>query len=474
MESSTEDECCKFMKQLADIQSSGRHSLDFSSLLTGNKFYFPNMCNVCHCFGEEVAKLKRCGACGMISYCGEIHQKQDWSTHKPFCKVLCQIKKERNVNNLFESMKSIVEKIKNTCNDQAVNYEIIQENILAIQYPLKERAVQLLGRNLTNQEFQMIRFPRVCAICYESKQEILVNCKKCPQATFCKEHLNDPNHKSECLKIISCFKVMSNDDVTPPPSVIEPILKATYQEKAEKLPSTMLDVIEKYLAKNLEKFGDFNITVNLRSDHNVALSDRFSRPLTLLFSIDKLSLNNLQSMVIHVVGANQAEHLINDWELILHFLPQLRELQIILIGPSLLSNSKEIQKFCNLCRKGKRKLTIETKKTVYSGYCKGKNYLKPDIICLNTGFNPDSTWKESMLDFYKGQCPLLVTTKCKAEGLNDKYFIDSTFPMANCLYCDENPFTSLSYTRQNIFVPISANNQFIFIYDYLVKKKVSN
>ncbi len=40
------------------------------------------------CFSckKETSNLKKCGKCKSVSYCSRACQKQDWSTHKQFCK----------------------------------------------------------------------------------------------------------------------------------------------------------------------------------------------------------------------------------------------------------------------------------------------------------------------------------------------------------------------------------------------------
>lgn len=68
-------------------------------------YYYANMCHVCHFFGENTS-LKRCGACQLISYCGQEHQKKDWPQHRDFCKAVSEVKKDLKHDSIFTSLKA--------------------------------------------------------------------------------------------------------------------------------------------------------------------------------------------------------------------------------------------------------------------------------------------------------------------------------------------------------------------------------
>ncbi|XP_051169216.1 uncharacterized protein LOC127286716 [Leptopilina boulardi] len=461
-----------------------RDTLDNSCFNMGN-LYFPNMCHVCRCFGENVSNLKTCGACGMISYCSKEHQIKDWSMHKEFCNVLCIIKKKWKINdNLYESLKNIA------ANNSYYNLNNIEDKLQyyhSLEYlskKLKEDAVFLLKRKLNKLELEIISYPRVCAICYETKSSLLINCKKCPQFNLCKEHINDySNHESECLKIISCFNAVKQEDISQISLLLDNIVRnmftTTYLPKEKKLSSSIQQFIETRLTIHLSKLkiNEAKFTNEMRLIYFSHSAERYSRSLTLLFAIEKLSLNNLNSMTIHIVGASLLEEVDDDWEMIFNFLPKLQKLTLILIGLELLSleEKKKIKSISNTCKNRKKKLIIVTKNMVYDQYCRDENYLKPNIIaCFNPGLHAYSTWLKSIDYFNKEPCPLLITAFNKIEGMFDKDMIDSKYPLAKCIYNDFNPFTSLLYFRESIFLPISTTNQFMFLYQSLDGGKKCN
>ncbi|XP_051156480.1 uncharacterized protein LOC127278700 [Leptopilina boulardi] len=440
-----------------------------------NELYFPNMCHVCQCYGENAVNLKRCSACEMISYCCEEHQIKDWQNHKQFCKVIRQIKNEWGVDNIFKSLKSTYAKeslhtLKNF-EDKMIYYE----SLFAVNKCLLTRSMELLQRKLKKIEFEMIQFPRVCAVCYESKQELLTNCKKCPQSSFCKEHLNDPSHKSECMKFISCFNSQINEGLDDTCTILSNVMNnmtSPFYPKVKKLPDSITQFLETRLSLDLAtlKISNTLFTEEMKSIYNPVLSNRYSWPFTLLYAIEKLGLH-LHSMVIHVIGSAILE-LFADWEMIFHFLPQMREIKVILIGPELMVVDRKIQEVCDLCKKKKKKLIFEKIKTMYDKYCIEKSYFNPDmIVCFNPGFHVYETWHKSVKLFNKVQCPLLVTALNTTEGLLDKSYIDLLFPSAKCIYNDINPFASIQYSREYILLPIAVKNQFMILYEFLDSKE---
>ncbi|XP_043466814.1 uncharacterized protein LOC122501429 [Leptopilina heterotoma] len=423
--------------------------------------YFTNMCHICHCYGEKV-KLKRCSACDMISYCSKEHQKEDWPSHKQFCKVLCQMKKDYKVDNLFESLKANTEK------ERIAVFKEVEDDgkgdMLVIQ--LLTRATALMKRTLKPHESLMIMFPRICSICFESRNELLVNCKKCPQISFCKEHLlNNSAHEEECHKFVL-------NSIYKPMPVIEKAaaVKLSTQIKIDKLPSSMMEFLKIIVTKD---------SVDIYSEEtkdllNSVFSEKYSRPLSIIFALEKLDFpKNSESLVIHVVGAYLPEQTYNEWEIFLHYFKSVQKLSVILIGDSLILYN-QTEDLCESCKKENKELIIESHLTVYDKYCEQSNFEKPDIIaCLNAGFHAYPTWEKSIKVLNKGQCPLVVTAFSKAEGLRDEQIVKSIFPAANCIFSDYNPFESYFYTRRKTGTPLNSTNQFISIYDRLREENTS-
>lgn len=63
--------------------------------------YYANACIIC----SATQSLKRCTRCQMISYCGQLHQKEQWLKHKKLCKIISNMMKERGVSHIFEKLR---------------------------------------------------------------------------------------------------------------------------------------------------------------------------------------------------------------------------------------------------------------------------------------------------------------------------------------------------------------------------------
>lgn len=324
-----------------------------------------------------------------------------------------------------------------------------------------------MKRKLKSHESLMIKFPRVCSVCYESRNELLINCKNCPQVTFCKEHLlNNSAHEEQCPKFIlnSIFK--STSVMTKVKDV-----KLCPQMKIENFPSSMLKFLETCVTKDSIDFYSEETSDLL----HLVFSEKYSRPLSLVFALKKLDFpENLEKLVIHVVGASLPEQMYNEWEIIVHYFKSVQKLSVLLIGNELLQLYNETEELCESCRKKQKEVTIESHVSVYDEYCRQSNFKKPDIIaCFNAGFHFYPTWEKSIKTLKKGQCPLVVTAFSKAEGLREEEIVKSIFPAANCVFSDCNPFESYNYTRRKTGIPLISVNQFISIYKQLGAENTS-
>lgn len=139
--------------------------------------FYPNECIVCH----KTRDLKRCSRCNMLSYCGIPHQKDHWSEHSDFCRIISTMMKERGVSHIFEKLRGADP---STWKMQRMSIRNLVE-------------LKLRRRLLLIEDF-MFRFPRSCFVCYESRQDLLSNCPGCPSASFCKDHPSSLIHDKDC------------------------------------------------------------------------------------------------------------------------------------------------------------------------------------------------------------------------------------------------------------------------------------
>lgn len=137
-----------------------------------------NRCFTCSKSAVETT-LKRCGACKMISYCCEDHQRKDWKNHKTFCGVIKRVEKSLPQQNL---------------NDKKLWFHY--------KCAFTKLCERDLGRALEQHEREMIAYPKRCEICRSFNANII--CKNCLGVNYCSEEHRDRDlkfHSENCADL---------------------------------------------------------------------------------------------------------------------------------------------------------------------------------------------------------------------------------------------------------------------------------
>lgn len=265
--------------------------------------FLPNKCGIC----DEVNDLKKCTRCNLISYCGGEHQRQHLKDHKRICKVLAEILQESKLSHIFE-------------NSHGIDH---QKWILTRELTVR-KVNQRLGRNLDDDEKAMIRMPRSCLVCHETRNSELTNCSFCPFASFCKNHRDDNQHDKYCSLMRICNAIGNYNSISGPERYNESIISIlrTQFKLNLKPPLDMDDFLNCYIDKSLIIDDILKMIV----------SDYFSVPLTLYSALKTLNYCHTYSLVLHVGGSEFPFEHVQVWETILHLLPNLKKLLVVYIG----------------------------------------------------------------------------------------------------------------------------------------------
>ncbi|KAL0563907.1 hypothetical protein V5O48_018153, partial [Marasmius crinis-equi] len=149
-------------------------------------------------------------------------------------------------------------------------------------------------------------------------------------------------------------------------------------------------------------------------------------PLTVIAALEDvmptLSLHN--SLSIHVVGAATRELLARGMlEELLHFLPKLKTLKILFVGPETIdpSGGNETNLACEFCVAKGRSRTSTFYKGTYHDFVltPGASANRPDLIVgLNTGMSEvdHESWKKTIGVIRDLDVPALFTCYTKREG----------------------------------------------------------
>ncbi|KAJ8675828.1 hypothetical protein QAD02_011614 [Eretmocerus hayati] len=412
-----------------------------------NNFFYANACHVCKSLGNE-SNLKKCANCKMIFYCGKEHQKQHWAKHRDLCRVITQ--------NLNETNRSYpLEGYQNTSITDWVKAKMNLMLVVSIK----------MGRKLLPFEQEMFKFPKACAVCHETDQKLLGDCPLCPCASFCEEHKKDSTHASCCQELGFCFDLdlASSVFIRQPPRNVVP-----FHTEMAYLPASMKKFIDLYMNYDYSLL----VSTDIQAAHT---SEYLTRPLSLIWALERLEYGSGSTMTIHVIGANAIElDGVEVWEILLHWLPTLTSLHIIMIGPELDSDDKKKEcRVCECCADKKNKLYLEKVNTLYREYTSSKRYKKPNIIVgYNLGLHecenidsPDDLWAQSIRILPEQECPFVFTSYTLEEAQKEhRRVCDILGKNISYLCCEKNKFSSMRPHRDYETEGIFYQNQFITIY----------
>lgn len=138
-------------------------------------------------------QLLRCQNCKLISYCGQEHQKEHWTMHKEFCKVITSIKNEWNLKHIMDIKGNVT--------------KLTDSQLREVKFLLQTITVMKLQRDLTEDERELIWFPRMCNLC-NSHEGHLIPCPNCFAVGYCcEEHRVEDiiAHLKVCPDLHLCY-----------------------------------------------------------------------------------------------------------------------------------------------------------------------------------------------------------------------------------------------------------------------------
>lgn len=430
-------------------------------MLAFTDYFYGSVCHVCKRSGnEDNVVLKVCSGCKLFSYCSYVHQKDHWPIHKEFCKCIQTILKRTGGRHVFQEAKQYLISDYREWNRYRTSIMQLAECIMnRPPWPLEQ---------------QVFLFPPVCNVCHHYEPAEMIPCSQCNSVLYCSvEHKeNDLPHTFVCNVLKLCFTIdihlSKYHNVSPYPTVTTSI-----QNHYTALPESMDKFVKNYA----------NISGTKSSITSCLASEILSCPLTVLHVIERVlgrGWVSKKDLTLHVPGADILELCaMKTWEILFHWLPYLRYLHIILIGPGLI-NKDVLQKpqLCSSCDKNK-KLEIDFKPNfLYQDYINNNECCVPDIIvAFNCGLSefekvPEKDlWKNSISSLLHFPSTLIVLTSyCKEESDHDiarvlnmkKVNIDTKILVKG----EQNPFASLSPRRDWELKSPGSSNVVFYINNY--------
>ncbi|CAL7937308.1 unnamed protein product [Xylocopa violacea] len=396
--------------------------------------FVSSLCAVC-------SKRSRlfCERCRMVSYCSAKHRTQGLAKHGELCVPLGEIR----------------------ASIASISRDLDPEEYRVYRLELLARLESRIARPLELWEKEIVLYPRVCRLCRRfSEKEIC--CADCGMEIFCAEHSDE--HKTWCeqFQVYQRFLFLqrNHDDCVAPkiPNVRERMFVASAERSFDELMRKLYGNWSKY-------YREMDCYTYCTLSHMCTI------PLTALYSM-QISCPEWESKLewtVHVVGAEFEFEGVNlrVWEkLFLHFLPNLRRLRLVLIGPELRLPSgvpRELLstvKVCNACQAAGKTVRVSFKpETLYHEFVSRD---EPDLICAfnpglyrKTGFAGRDTWFETIRVFCGKSVPVAVTSYTADEMLWEIARINSVANVEVLLEPRQNPYASIKPDRN--FVTDNSN-----------------
>lgn len=415
------------MRSSAEHRSSDDEEEDTIELSFWPRFVFaPNLCLIC-----MERSRRTCECCRMVSFCSDEHKKRGWPRHRDLCEVLTEV-----------------------C---AVGLSLLPElsphEYRVYRLKLIEVVECRLGRPLELWEKEIVLYPRVCRSCRRFS-EALRCCPACEIELYCDGH--DDGHEERCREFQVFRRVLLMQHQN---GHVEPEMPAdTFCKEPLRLP----DDFDSLMARLYDHSSYYRA---MDCYTYCSLSHISTIPLTALYSM-QISCQNwktVDTLVVHVVGAEFQFECINlhVWEkLFLHFIPSLKRLRLMFVGPELRLPAVPLSllaavKICSACKTSGRHVNVSFHPgKFYHDFCRSKQFIKPDLVCLfnpglyrETGFESRDTWPETIREFCKTGAPVCVTSYTKHEIPREMARITSIADTETILEPRRNPYASIKPDR---------------------------
>ncbi|XP_015434939.1 PREDICTED: uncharacterized protein LOC107190619 [Dufourea novaeangliae] len=422
-----------------EISSTGSDDEEFSIEMTVKpRFMFvASLCAVC----LERSEFKvLCECCRMLSYCSIAHRKQGLPEHRDLCESLKEIRSSIASTMSAESNERL----------NAEQYRVYRLELLTI---LEAKS----GRPLNLWEKEIVLYPRVCRIC-RCFSESLICCAVCAMESFCQNHREEHEKWCKEFQVLQRCLFLQNKH-----GCVYPKIPNKPQRSSVALSDTSFDeLIMHRIYENSSYYREMDCFTYSTLSHLCTI------PLTTLYSIE-ISCPEWQKkteLVVHVLGAEfQFEGVnLHVWEkMFLHFLPNLKRLCLVLVGPELRlpngvpPNLLSKVKLCSECKAASRAVVVVFRpETLYHELVREKleHDVKPDLICAfnpglyrKTGFAGKDTWPETIKEFCKTKTPVVITAYTADEMFWEIARIKSVDKIEVMLESQQNPFASIKPDR---------------------------
>lgn len=398
--------------------------------------FVSSLCAVC----SEKRRLY-CDGCRMVSYCSKAHRSKGLAEHRELCEALNEIRRSIATTLSNESSTRL----------DPEQYRAYRVRLLGVLESKIRRPLKLW-------ETEIVLYPTVCRSCRRFSEH-LVCCANCGMECYCEEHAT--SHEIWCKEFRTLQRCL--------------LLQHQHGSVIPKIPNVRrtIDVARTDLDFDqlmVRVYGNDRYYREMDCYTYSVLSHVCTIPLTALYAtqISCPVWSKKTDWTIHVVGAEFHFEGINlhVWEkMFLHFIPNLKRLLVVLIGPELKLPSglpAEVLskvKHCRECKSTDRTVIVRFQpETLYhelSSDSRRKSEIgEADLICIfnpglyrKTGFAGQDSWRETIEEFCGRSTPVAITSYTVDEMHWEIARLKSISDVEVLLEPRRNPFASIKPDR---------------------------
>ncbi|XP_034189208.2 uncharacterized protein LOC117608336 [Osmia lignaria lignaria] len=386
-----------------------------------------------------------CEGCRMVSYCSAAHRSKGLAEHGELCEALAEIR---------SSIVSTLESEESKIRLDAEQYRAYRVQLLAVLQSKIRRPLKLW-------EKEIVLYPMICRLCRRFRED-LICCPNCGMECYCVDHATD--HEKWCKEFETlqrCLLLQWKHGCVNP--MIPNVRRQMVLAKSRDL--TFHELMHRIYGNCLyyREMDCYTYSV---------LSQVCTIPLTALYAM-QISCRNWQSksdFTIHILGAEfQFEGInLHAWEkLFLHFLPNLKRVRVVLVGPELrLPSGVPVQilskvNLCRQCKSAGRSVLVNFRpgmlyhELISKSTSEGHHPVtEPDLICAfnpglyrKTGFAGQDSWFQTIREFSRRTSAVAITSYTVDEMFWEIARIKSITDVDVLLEPRENPFASIKPDR---------------------------
>ncbi|KAF7305519.1 MYND-type domain-containing protein [Mycena chlorophos] len=386
---------------------------------------------ICRCSRISPTPMQRCSTCKRVFYCSPECQRDDWSAHKAECKQLKRVNAHDEKRGHWLADAS--QRLRHFQVEQALRYLVVADAV---------------GTNPYSKYPALITFGRKCQVCFRTEfhapEHDFTPCPKCKLAWWCSPEcgaiFTDVAHTAEHCKNLSIVRTVDCFQATYAAARFpgQQLMLISVDLHPVYIPPSSLSGWEDYKMRIFPEF-DFAADVTSwefrRAVPNAAqavdlLATESTSIVATLLSALEIAIPNLarrKSLCIHVAGAAERELETQGMgEELLHYLPKLKTLTMIYVGPDVWDNGSEGHNFACMkeCRpQGRKRVSIRRTMT-YHGFAQTPTFRAnpPDLVAgFNTGMGEVDTvsWRKSLRIVLDRNVPAVFTAYSMGEGRDD-------------------------------------------------------